>query len=150
GCCEKIIWVGKACADDIARVVDDERVGDDEGGLPGDPRPVRYGVVVAIRAAEESAFRCGQLQGIHAQLPAVPAGRASTGCALDGGHGAVDGLSLVIARHLEVIAPAVAMACGFVAPRRQLLGDGGIAFQGYGRGEKRDWYTGAVEHPEQA
>ncbi len=147
---EEVLRAAVALREHVAGVVDDERVRHDEVGLPVHGRPVGKVVVVALRVVEEAAFLDDQLARVDAHLAAVPAERARAHAALDRLDAEADRLALLVAGHLEVVRPAVAVAGGLVAPRRELRGHGRVALERDRGREERDRHAGAVEEPEQA
>src|SRR5580704_10236792 len=146
---EEVVRVSEPRADDVPRVVDDERVGNDEVRPARGPGPVRQVVVVAVGVVLEPAFLDHELAGVRGHLAAVPADGPGARRRLDRRDRALDRLSLLVARHLEVVAPPVAMASGLVTPAGELGRDLGVALQRYGCGEKGDRDTGVVKDPEQ-
>ena len=145
----EVLGAREAVARHVARVVDDEAVGHDQVGPSEHARPVRQIVVVAVGVVQEPALLDDELAGVHAHLAAVPADRARAGRPLDREHGAADRLALLVAVHLEVVRPAVAVPGGLVAAAGELGRDLGVALERDGRGEVRDRDPGRVEDAEE-
>src|SRR6185437_16746012 len=87
---------------------------------------------------------------VDAHLAAVPAEWPRPRRALDRGDRQADRLPLVVAAHLEVVAPAVAVPDDLVAPLDDLPRDIRVPLERDRGAEDRDRHARRAEHAEQA
>src|ERR1700722_17803109 len=100
----------------VARVVDDERVGNHQVATSENRGPVRQIVAVAVRIVEETSFLDDQRPGVDAHFPAIPTFGPRAGGFFDGSDRAFDRLTLLVLGHFVVVAPAITVAGYLVAP----------------------------------
>ncbi len=119
-------------------------------GLSVHARPVGEVVVVAVEVVDEPAFLDDQLARVDAHLAAVPAQRPLTDSLLDRRDGALDRLALLVAGHLEVVHPPVAVTGDLVATLGQLLRDRDVPLESHRGRDTGHIDAGVGEDPELA
>src|SRR5258706_4707974 len=147
---QEMLRAAIACPQDIARIVDHERIRHDQMSSAMHFGPVRQIIIVGVGIVEEATLLDDELPGVDAHFSAVPAEWSCTRGLLDGNDGALDRLALFVPGHFIVVAPAITVAGHFIAAALDLLGHCRVAFERHGRTEERNRYAGCIEDPEHA
>src|SRR5688572_3341661 len=145
------VVAGRIVAAPEARVVERERIRDDEPLPLAHLRVVRQVVVVRIAVVDEAAMLDDELARVLARtVAAIPAKRPLSRESLDPGKAVVDGPPFALLVHQVVLFPAVAMAANVVTLLCDGAADRRVALEGDGAREERRADLVLREDPKEA